>query len=170
VLDRVARTGGRLNDERTSHLAAVLGAVLTAEARDDAARTPEERGRLQRRLLEIPLPDAAALVLVQTHATDTPLLARLARGEKADIESAADAAAPTLGLSMLRIERGDRALRVRLQRPAELLPSRPAQARVSVLIPGADAASAKLIRKEVTLPQDGKPLDLRWDGTSLEGP
>lgn len=170
VLDRVARTGGRLNDERTSHLAAVLGAVLTAEARDDAARTPDERGRLQRRLLEIPLPDAAALVLVQTHATDTPLLAKLARGEKADLESAADAAAPTLGLSMLRIERGDKALRVRLQRPAELLPSRPAQARVSVLIPGADAANAKLIRKEVTLPQDGKPLDLRWDGAALEGP
>ncbi|MCS6898955.1 MAG: VWA domain-containing protein [Myxococcales bacterium] len=170
VLDRVARTGGRLNDERTSHLAAVLAAVLTAEARDDAARTPDERSRLQRRLLEIPLPDAAALVLVQTHATDTPLLAKLARGEKAELESAADVMAPTLGLSMLRIERGDQSLRVRLQRPAELLPSRPAQARISVLIPGTDTATAKLLHKEVTLPQDGKPLDLRWDGSSLKGP
>jgi Ca-activated chloride channel family protein len=170
VLDRIARTGGRLNDERTSNLAAVLAATLTAEARDDAARTPEERGRLQRRLLEIPLPDAAALVLVRTHAIDTPLVARLARGDKGDLESPADAAAPTLGLAMLRVERGDKALRVRLQRPAELLPSRPAQARVSVLVPGDDASKARLVTREVTLPQDGKPVDLRWDGTTLEGP
>lgn len=170
VLHRVAQTGGRLSDERTGDLAAALEATLTAEARDEASRTPDERGRLQRRLLEISLPDSSALILVRTPSLDAPVVAKLARGEKADLESPADAAAPTLGLSLLRVERGDKSLRLRLQRAADLLPSRPVVAQVYVLSRHEDAAQSRLTRKEVTLPQDGKPLDLRWDGSKLELP
>lgn len=170
ILDRVATTGGRFDSERTSNLAAVLDAITTAEARDNPARTPEEQARLQRRLLEIPLPDAASLVLVQTNAIDTPLIAQLARGEKADLESPANAAAPTLGLSMLQIDRSDTSLRIRLQRPAELLPAQPAQARIYVFTPGKNPAQGRLQHQDVTLPQDGKPLDLRWDGSTLVTP
>jgi tetratricopeptide (TPR) repeat protein len=170
LLDRVARTGGRLNDERTAQLAATLAGVLSAETRDAPERTAEERARLQRLLLEIPLPDASALALVRTHAIDTPLVARLVRSDKGELVTEADAAAPTLGLSLLRLERGEKPVKLRLQRPAELAPSRPAQAQILVFVPGADPATGRLVRKEVTLPADGKPLDLRWDGSALEGP
>ncbi len=165
ILHRIAQTGGRLDDERTSTLAASLEAVLTAAARDESTRTADERSRLERRLVEIPLPDAGALALVRTPSLDVPVVAKLVRDDKD--ESAADAAAPTLGLSLVRIERGDKPVRLRLLRAAELPPARPVKATVQVLVRGPDAARARLVSREVTLPADGKPLDLRWDGSNL---
>jgi tetratricopeptide (TPR) repeat protein len=167
IFHRVAQTGGRLSDERMGNLASLVEAVLSTAARQAPGRTPDEAARLLRRVLEIPLPDAAALVLVRIPTLDTAVEARLLRGEKLDQEAQPEVSAASLGLYFLRVERGDRAVKLRLRRPAELDPSRPVKAELSVYVRSDDPGQARLVTREVELRADGKPVDLRWDGTTL---
>jgi Flp pilus assembly protein TadD len=169
ILGRVSQTGGRMSDEKLGELASITDAILIAEARASKAG-PEDQARLLRRALEIPLPDAAALVLVRTPTLDIPIETQLVRGEKDRNErvSPADIATPSMGLYALRIERGDKLIRLRLRRPADLEPSRPTHTRIDVFVKGDDAAQGKLVTHELELRADGKPVELRWDGTTLQ--
>ncbi|MFO0661619.1 MAG: hypothetical protein U0165_17570 [Polyangiaceae bacterium] len=70
-------TGGRSGDAKLGELASLIDAVQTARERAKGG-SAEDEVRLARHALEISLPDASALVLVQTPAT--PVGSRIIRG------------------------------------------------------------------------------------------
>jgi hypothetical protein len=163
VLDRVAQTGGTTGDARTGELGAVTAAVLFAEA--DKGLTPAQAAAIVRRAMALPLPDVAGIVLVRAPVVDHPVETRLVRTSDAKSEAPPDLDASAFGLSAIRLERGDRDLRIRLRR-AEAFASRPAAADVSVLL-FRDHARPELMTKKIELRADGRPIELRWDGHTL---
>lgn len=187
MLDRVAQTGGRAGDPRTGELAAITAAVLLAEARSNPAGTPASSaagniapasvptrsvptlgisGTLSRRALALPLPDVAGLLLVRAPVVDYPVAVRLTRSADSKTETPPDLDAAPLGLFAVRVERGEKDLRIRLQRPSALA-SRALKADVSLLLLHDDQPLPELVSKAVELRADGKPVELRWDGATL---
>jgi tetratricopeptide (TPR) repeat protein len=131
LLDRVTQTGGRGDDGRLGELAAITKVALLAGA--DPRDNVEARAELARRLLETPLPDVLGLVLVQSAPSDDPVEVRVQRERGEGELQSADLDARSLGLSAVRIERGDGKAKLNLIRKRELGPSRPARAVVLAL-------------------------------------
>lgn len=163
ILHRVAQTGGRMSSEALGELASIVDAVLNGLARAETSRPEDERARLLRRAYDIALPDASALVLVRTPSLDLPLSLKLVRGEgKNEQEARADVATPSIGLYSVRIERGDRDVKLRLRLPRELEPFKPRKVRIDVYVRGEDPARSKIVSKELDIANDGKPVDIRY--------
>jgi tetratricopeptide (TPR) repeat protein len=164
---RVAQTGGRTSDPVLQELASFTSAVLLAEARAKHPAAADEE-RLGRRLLETPLPDLGAVVLVRAPTWVTGLRASTIRDVAphghAD-ETTAPLRVPSLGIAGVRVERGEGPFRLRLGRQADLEPSRQATARVEALVLEADRDKPRLVSKDVPLPTDGSDVDVAWDGT-----
>lgn len=162
LLDRVAQTGGRGDDGRLGELAAITKAALLAGA--DPRNNQEARAELARRLLETPLPDVLGLVLVQSAPSDDPVEVRVQRERGEGELQSADLDARTLGLSAVRIERGDGKAKLNLVRKRELGPSRPARAVVVALSLDRERGIPKLERREVDVPASGEPVELALEG------
>jgi hypothetical protein len=162
LLERVTQTGGRGDDGRLGELSSIAEAVLLAGAR--GGKDADVEAQLERRLLQTPLPDVESIVMVQSPPADDPVEVSVLRerGEKA--EQSADLDAKVLGLSAIRIERGDGAARILLRRPAAPGPSRPAKASVLALVLGRERGTPTLISREIDVPGDGKAVELRFEG------
>lgn len=160
LLARVAQTGGPRADDRMAELAAVTDGVLLAAAR--AGANEATRPVLLRRERDLPLPEASAFVLVRAPVLEKSVEVASLRGAKDDVETAADVAAPGLGLHVLRVETGEKRLKIRLRTPPALAPAKPVRVRVDVLVP-----SVGVVGKDVELAVDGKATDLRWTGDEL---
>jgi tetratricopeptide (TPR) repeat protein len=162
LLDRVTQTGGRGDDGRLGELAAITKAALLAGA--DPRDNQEARAELGRRLLETPLPDVLGLVLVQSAPSDDPVEVRVQRERGEGELQSADLDARTLGLSAVRIERGDGKAKLNLIRKRDLGPSRPARAVVLALSLDRERGLPKLERREVDVPANGEPIELALEG------
>jgi Mg-chelatase subunit ChlD/tetratricopeptide (TPR) repeat protein len=167
LLERVAATGGRGNDAGLGELAAITAAVLIAGAQANDQR-PSVREELARKALELALPDAAAFVLVRSPPSDQPVTLSMVRSTLKQPQSA-DLDASVLGLSALRIERGERDVEIVLSRPAEAGPGRAIPAEVSVLTrsPSSDQKPLALLTQTVLVTADGTPVRLHFDGNTL---
>ncbi|HVJ19795.1 MAG TPA: VWA domain-containing protein, partial [Polyangiaceae bacterium] len=166
LLERVTQTGGRGDDGRIGELASITQAVLLAGARAGAA-TEDVRAQLVRRLTQTPLPDVSTLVVVQAPPSDDPIDVKIAR-EKGDREQQpADFDARALGISALRIERGDGEARILLTRAADAGPGKPARATVAALVLSDDRGASRLVTREVEVLPDGKAVELRWNGEAF---
>lgn len=164
LLARVAQGDGRVADTGLSELASMVSAVQLRAAREQAAGA--EAQRLDRRALELPLPDVSAFVLIQAPLLEGALAPRLRRGASG-VESNPDLAAPSLGLYALRLERGDGDVRVLLRRPSSLPPTRDASISVDVVSIDEDRHIGSWTRKRLTLAADGKDQELRWSDGAL---
>jgi hypothetical protein len=162
LLDRVAQTGGRGDDGRLGELAAITKAALLAGA--EPRSNQEARAELTRRLLETPLPDVLGLVLVQSAPSDDPVEVRVQRERGEGELQSADLDARTLGLSAVRIERGDGKAKLNLVRKRELGPSRPLRAVVLALSLDRERGIPKLERREIEVPASGVPVELSLEG------
>jgi tetratricopeptide (TPR) repeat protein len=165
VLERVAQTGGRAGDSDLAELASIVDAVLLAEARAHAQG--DERAQLERRALEVPLPDLAGLVLVRTPRLDAAVAPRLVRSGSDRGELLPDLAAPTLGLYVMRLERGDQDVRIVLRRPDAVASENSAAVRVDVLSIDDNRTIDKLVHRELVLPADGKQREVHWQAGAL---
>lgn len=166
LLRRVTEAGLREDDGRLGELASIVEAVLLADARD-ASNPPRVNAELTRRLAETPLPDVASVVVVQAPSASDPLEVKVAR-ERGDKEPiGADFDARALGLSAVRIERGDGAARILIQRKADPGPSRAILATVRALVLTGERAASRLVTREVRVLADGKPVELRWNGETF---
>lgn len=172
MLARVAQTGGKTGDAKTGELAAITAAVLLAEARSKqetvgpTGTASDLIASLTRRALTLPLPDVAGVVLIRAPVVNHPVDVRLSRTADAKTESPADLDASPLGLTAVRLERGDRNLRIRLRRAAALA-SHAAKTEISLLRFHDDGSLPELLSRTVDLRADGKPVELRWDGSTL---
>ncbi|HEY3499900.1 MAG TPA: tetratricopeptide repeat protein, partial [Polyangiaceae bacterium] len=166
LLERVTQTGGRGDDGRAGELAAIAHAVLLSSARNDKP-PPAVEEELVRRLLAMPLPDVASVIVVQAPPSDDPVEVRVTRerGEKG--EQSPDFDARALGLAALRIERGDGSVRLRLGRSADSGPGRPTRVRVAALVVGSDRAGARVVTRDLEVPAGGKFVDIQWNGEVL---
>jgi len=138
--------------------------VLLARARGGDADVDAE---LERRLLQTPLPDVASLILVQSAPADDPLELRIRRDRGERLDFLPDLDAGPLGVAAIRIERGDGSSRILLSRVPVPGPSRSRHATVSALVFGAERAVPQLLVRELEIPADGKPVEIRFDGTRL---
>jgi Ca-activated chloride channel family protein len=161
---RVAQTGGRTSDPALQELASFTSAILLAEARAKHPAAADEE-RLGRRILETPLPDVGAVVLVRAPTWVPGLRASTVRDIAHPEETPAPLRVPSLGIAGVRVERGEGPFRLRLGRQADLEPSRHATARVEALVLEGDRDKPRLVSKEVPLPTDGTDVDVAWDGT-----
>ncbi|HXK20794.1 MAG TPA: tetratricopeptide repeat protein, partial [Polyangiaceae bacterium] len=166
LLEHVAQSGGRGDDGRLGELASITQGVLLAGARS-LPNTREVSAELLRRLTQTALPDVASLIVVRAAPSDTPLSIRVARERGGRDEEPADLDASALGLSAIRIERGDGTAHIRLRRPAEAGPSRPTKISVAVLVVAEDRAQTRLVTRDIDLAGDGKTLELNWNGEAL---
>ncbi len=166
LLDGVAQSSGRGDDGRLGELASITQAVLLADARSQAVPA-DVAAELLRRLTQAPLPDVASLVMVRAAPSDAPVEVRVAREHSGRDGELPDLDASALGLSAIRIERGDGATRIRLRRPEEPGPSRSTRVTVAVLVMADDRSKTRLITREVELSQDGKIIELNWNGEAL---
>ncbi len=81
-----------------------------------------------------------------------------------------EVAAEGIGLYALRLDPGDTsAVTLRLARPAQLPPARPARVRVDALVPAGEGKPPRLVTLEVELPPSGKPVELGWAGGAWSG-
>lgn len=144
----------------------MLSLLLITEAHDRKP-APDQEGLLQRRALDVPAPDVDAWVLVRTPTSLPGLKVTLLRGPSGAEASEAPLRAPSLGLVGLRAERGEKAFHLHLSRQADLPPSRPSVARVSVLVFSHDDSLPRLVSRDVPLRADGEDVDLAWNGTEL---
>jgi tetratricopeptide (TPR) repeat protein len=165
LLDRVAQTGGRGDDGGMGELASVTEAVLLAAARG-ASPGPEVDAQLVRRLVQTPLPDVASVVVVRSAPGDDPVTLSVVRNESKD-EDPADLDATDMGLSAVRIERGQAGARIRLRRSAADDASRPLHASVAVLVLADDRASSRLVTREVDVDKGRDGVELRFNGETL---
>ena len=161
-LAHAAEDGGRRGDERLAALAAALEVVLLADAR--ATASAPDLAVLERRAARVVIPPDGALVLVRVAAEDEPLRVATSRERG---PSALPILAPSLGLALVRVERGDRALVVRLAQPAPVALGKKRRARVFVITPGVLGAPPRVVASDVDLATDGKETTLRWDGERL---
>lgn len=158
LLLRVAQSGGRAGSGELGELARQLGRI-SAEAALGGPRPPstEEATRLRRTASELSQADSRAVLLVRAEAGAPELQARLINDDKSRREP--DIASTSLGLYLFRTQSGEPPQklleRLSLTGPAELAPSRPRKAQVDVLVTG-----QPLLSRELTLPNDGKPLAL----------
>jgi hypothetical protein len=163
LLTRVNEAGLREDDGRLGELATIVQAVLLAGARE-GDNPPRVQAELSRRLAQTPLPDVASVVVVQAPPGSDPLDVRVAR-ERGDREAiAADFDARVLGVSAVRIERGDGNTRILISRKADPGPSRATPARVAALVLGSQRGRARIVTREVEVRADGKAVEVRWDG------
>jgi tetratricopeptide (TPR) repeat protein len=165
VLERVAQTGGRDGDSDLAQLASIIEAVLLAEARGRAQG--DELARLERRALEVPLPDLAGLVLVRTPRLDQPVAPRLVRASGERSELPPELSAPSLGVYVMRLERGDQDVRVLLRRPDVIATANTAAVRVDVLSIDDNRVIANLVHRDLLLAADGRPQELHWQAGGL---
>ena len=162
-MTRVNVAGLREDDGRLGELATIVQAVLLAGARG-GANPPRVQAELSRRLAQTPLPDVASVVVVQAPPGSDPLEVRVAR-ERGDGEPmGADFDARVLGVSAVRIERGDGDARILISRKADPGPSQPTAARVAALVLAADRGASRLVTRDVEVRADGKAVEVRWDG------
>ena len=165
LLERVAQTGGRGDDGRLGELAAITQAVLLAKAR--GGKDAEVEAELERRLLQTPLPDVRALVMVQSPPADGPVEVSVLRERGEKVEQSADLDARTIGISAVRIERGDGVTRIVLKRPREAGLSMSSKVLVAALVLDRADKVPHLITRELQLSADGTPVELRFDGEAL---
>jgi tetratricopeptide (TPR) repeat protein len=166
LLERVTQTGGRGDDGRLGELASITQAVLLASARS-LSENPDVVAEITRRLLQTPLPDVASVMVIQAPPSDEALRIEVAR-EFGDREAKApDFDSRALGLSALRIERGEGAARLRLSRAPDASVSRPTRVKVAALVLGEDRTAARLVTHEVEVGADGKAVELRWTGEAF---
>jgi tetratricopeptide (TPR) repeat protein len=169
LLERVTQTGGRGEDGKLGELSSITQAVLLAGAQGSPNSDIEAdiEAELARRLAATPLPDVQSVVLVQSPPIDDPIVVSLRRerGEKQSQSSDLDARG--LGLVALRIERGDGIARIRLERPREPGPGRPTRATVFALVLDTDRTRPRLLRRDIDVSADGKPVELRFDGEAF---
>jgi Mg-chelatase subunit ChlD/tetratricopeptide (TPR) repeat protein len=166
LLERVTQTGGRGDDGRVGELASITQAVLLAGARA-GAETEDIRSQLVRRLMQTPLPDVSALVLVQAPPADDPIEVKVTREKGEREQQPPDFDARSLGITALRIERGDGEARILLSRPSDAGPSKPARATVAALVLADDRGASRLVTREVEVQSDGKAVELRWNGEAF---
>jgi hypothetical protein len=158
----VAQTGGRADDTQLGELASMTAAALLADARN---RTPAEASLLDRRALELPLPDVAGYVLVS--APVSSLLQARALHKDAKDEMPLDWSAPSVGLFATRIERGDDVLRLHLRRAFDFGSQRPATVRVAMLLFDDDRRTTRFVEKELAIETGGKVAEVRFEGGQI---
>jgi tetratricopeptide (TPR) repeat protein len=159
LLDRVAQTGGRQDEGRLADLATITEATLLVAAR--GTDSPEAEAEIVRRLLRTPLPDASALVLVQSAPSQEPVELSLLREAGETLAQSAEIDARSLGLVAARVERGERGrIRLSLRRGKIPGPSHPVEAIVSVLALGPPGSLPSLTTKTVMVGATGEPLEL----------
>lgn len=164
ILDRVAQTGGRGDDGHMGELASMTEAVLLAAARN-ASPGADTDAQLVRRLVQTPVPDVASIVVVRSPPADDPVEVRVVRDASKD-EDPADLDAADMGLSAIRIERGQGGARIRLRRAGAGVPVRPTRATVAVLVLADDRAASRLVTRDVDV-RSGDGVELRWNGEAL---
>lgn len=155
---RVAQTGGRAGDESLGELAGITSSLFLSEARAKANKGPEE-AELLRRALEVPVADVAGY-LVARAPTSLSFSPTLLRDPKAKDESRPEPAAPTMGLYAFRLERGEKAVTLKLRRPQELAPTKVVPIRVDALLYGEDRARPTLLTKTVEVDANGEVVEL----------
>jgi tetratricopeptide (TPR) repeat protein len=161
LLDRISQTGGRNDDGQLGELASVIRAISLARARGG---DPEVDAELERRLLQTPLPDVASVILVQSAPADDPIELRIRRERGERLDQRPDLDAGPLGVAAIRIERGDGLSRILLSRAREPGPQQTRRATVYALVLGAERAVPTLVVRELEVPRDGEPVELRFDG------
>jgi tetratricopeptide (TPR) repeat protein len=144
LLERVTQTGGRNDSQELGELASITEAVLLAEAR--GAAQGELAAQLDRRLLRTPLPDVGSVLMVLEPPSDDPIVVRV------------------LGMAAIRVERGEGKTRLRLSRAGDPGPSRPRKAQVFALVLSGDDKTLRLVRRDVDVAADGKPVELEFSG------
>ncbi len=168
ILHRLASTGGRSGDAVLASLGVHLAA--TQITRHLAAKDlPEaDRDRLTRRVMELPWPRPATVVLVSTPRLLHPVEAFVTRGPR-DVreERKPDVHAPTLGLSSFVVPQDANDLEVIVRRPGALPPTVAVPVRIEVLRAGNDLAEATLVWKDLELAADGKRRKLTLQGGAL---
>jgi hypothetical protein len=171
LLARVAQTGGRSGDAKLGDLASRLSLALLAEARARPGVSAADAERMERASLELPRPPGATLILLRAPSATRPIEAMLLRGAKdAREERLPEAAAVGIGLYTLRLDPGDGSpATLRLRRPAELPPARPAKVRVDAIVPEGEGKAPRLVSTEVELPASGKPVEIGWTGAWTGG-
>jgi tetratricopeptide (TPR) repeat protein len=162
VLSRVAQTGGRADDTQLGELASMTAAALLADAR---TRAQADAPLLDRRVLELPLPDVAGYALVR--APVSSLIEVLASRKDAKDESALDWSAPSVGLFATRIERGTDTLRLHLRRKPDFGSQRPAAVRVQMLLFDEDRSRTRYVEKQVEVEAGGKLAEVRLEGGKI---
>jgi tetratricopeptide (TPR) repeat protein len=166
LLDRVSQTGGRGDDGRAGELSSIAHAVLLASARANQ-QAPGVEEELVRRLLAMPLPDVASVIVVQSPPSDDPLEIAVTRERGETVAQSPDFDARALGLAAIRVERGDGTIALRLARRADGGPGLPVRVRVAALVIGADRAAGKLVTRELDVPPGGQAVTLDWNGEAL---
>ncbi len=166
LLTRVARTGGRGGDADFAELSRQLGRVLAESALSGAPAKPsaDEAARLRRLLLELSQAETSSIVLVRAEAGAPELKVRLTTGETDKTLREPDVAAASLGLYLFRTSSSEAPAklidRLSITGPSELQPSRPIRLRIDALPLAASAETARIVTREVALPNDGKLLAL----------
>jgi tetratricopeptide (TPR) repeat protein len=162
VLDRVAQTGGRADDTQLGELASMTAAALLADAR---TRAPADAPLLDRRALELPLPDVAGYVLVRAPVSSL-IEARASRKDFKD-DSALDWSAPSVGIFATRIERGTDVVRLHLRRKPDFGSQRPATVRVQMLLFDEDRSKTRYVEKQIEVEAGGKVAEVRLEGGKI---
>ena len=166
LLERVSQSGGPGDDGRLGELASITQAVLLSGARALTSE-PDVSAEITRRLLQTPLPDVAAVMVIEAPPGDDTVRIEIAR-ESGDREAKPpDFDARALGLAALRLERGEAAAKVRFLRAADPSSSRATRVKVAALVLAEDREASRLITREVEVSADGKPVELRWNGEAF---
>lgn len=160
LLVRVAQSGGRSGDGELGELSRQLGRILAASALASSARAPtsDEAGLLRRQAGELSQAETGSVLLAQAEPGAPELRVQLRGPDKS--ERGPELAVPSLGLYLFRESSGSPAQlleRLSVSAPSELSPSRPRRLRIDAL--SADAG-VPLATRQLSLPNDGKPLAL----------
>jgi hypothetical protein len=166
LIERVSQTGGRDDDVRLGELASITSAVLLASAREHAV-SAAEGAELLRRLAQTPLPDVASLIWIQSSPADDTLQIQVARDRERRDLRVPEFDARVLGLSAIRIERGDGSARVVFSRAADPGPQRAIHAAVAALVLGPEHEAARLVTREIELAANVDHIELSWDGEAF---
>lgn len=165
LLERVTQTGGRGDDGRLGELSAVTQALLLSSAL--AGTSGEVEAELQRRLLRTPLPDVRGVLVVRSAPVDDPLEISVVRDAGERVPQSPDLHAGSLGLAVIRLERGEGRARVVLRRARDRGPTQSRKVVVAALLFDVGPGLPRLLQREVEVAADGRSLEVEFDGERL---
>ena len=167
MLTQLSHTRGRSVDSDMSDLARDLAALLLLGPHHEIG-SPEQ-DEMNRRAMELPMRPPGTVFLVQCPNASPSITVAFQRGPKTAkdkrLSIVPDISADALGLYRFMVASDDNNGVLRLAAKEVLPPWSPISVKLHAIVSQGSAKPPLLVSHRVDLPQDGKVLEIVWDGT-----